>query len=591
MSVAIYCAITFCDRDSLWKRNWLPKAVAALFFAFAMVFGWAFANYDSAAVLFQGKTQCVKVAINYFAWAVIGYLLASIFIAAIPRVGNTTISSLSTNSRLYSFIKIYKKHPFLSAFLGLNLIWLPAFVGYLPGLFMGDTPTQIRMWFNMPNYHSDLLSLINPNVTLSQHHPVFHTAILGICVQAGQVFGNANLGLMTYTFLQWEITIAAIAFSVMVLSQEKCSRHVAILVYLFYAIVPIYSLYACLITKDSMFAAFLLAFISYCWKMRKCSRPTMLHWVLFIFLAVFVCLLRNGGLLFALGGFVAVAIAFPHQLKRIACCSLSLVIVFASFSYLLLPSLEITPGSKREILSIPFQQVARYVATYPDELTADEIEKIDAILGYGTLAERYDPNLSDSVKDKFNENASKDQMSGFWQAWASLGLRHPEVYISAVINNYYGYFYLTDSKSNIYSVQSSEVRIVKLANETTFDFHVPNNPVSRFLGKVNTIYFQAFESLPIVKIVMSAPFYSWVLILLTLFSIVRKKKDALVLLLVPWLVFLVVLIGPSNSVVYFRYMYPIALCIPFVAGALFSLAVGVERRYLEKGINESSVAG
>lgn len=71
----------------------------------------------------------------------------------------------------------------------------------------------------------------------------------------------------------------------------------------------------------------------------------------------------------------------------------------------MLPSLKITGGSVRESLSVPFQQTARYVRDYGDEVTEEVKEAIDSILRYDLLASKYNPNLSDPVKKLFNENS------------------------------------------------------------------------------------------------------------------------------------------------------------------------------------------
>ena len=68
------------------------------------------------------------------------------------------------------------------------------------------------------------------------------------------------------------------------------------------------------------------------------------------------------------------------------------------FNSILLPVWGITPGSKGEMLSIPFQQTARYVKEYPEDIMEQERLAIDNLLQYDKLAEAYNPSLSDPVK-------------------------------------------------------------------------------------------------------------------------------------------------------------------------------------------------
>ena len=54
-----------------------------------------------------------------------------------------------------------------------------------------------------------------------------------------------------------------------------------------------------------------------------------------------------------------------------------------------MPVNKITPSSIRETLSIPFQQTARYVSNYEDEVTEKEKKTIDKVLVYDTLKDDY----------------------------------------------------------------------------------------------------------------------------------------------------------------------------------------------------------
>ena len=71
------------------------------------------------------------------------------------------------------------------------------------------------------------------------------------------------------------------------------------------------------------------------------------------------------------------------------------LILFLLFSinHIIFPYLKITPGSTKEMLSVPFQQTARYIKEYSDEVTEKEKEVIDRVLNYDTLSERYEPTV------------------------------------------------------------------------------------------------------------------------------------------------------------------------------------------------------
>ncbi|MCR5060584.1 MAG: glucosyltransferase domain-containing protein [Saccharofermentans sp.] len=66
----------------------------------------------------------------------------------------------------------------------------------------------------------------------------------------------------------------------------------------------------------------------------------------------------------------------------------------------------ILENNYKEALSIPFQQTARYVRDNSDDITDEEREIIDRDLNIETLAERYDPRISDPVKNAYEGNKS-----------------------------------------------------------------------------------------------------------------------------------------------------------------------------------------
>lgn len=69
-----------------------------------------------------------------------------------------------------------------------------------------------------------------------------------------------------------------------------------------------------------------------------------------------------------------------HGLRKFFLKYLAAVIGFSIlFYHVLLPICHANPGSIREMLSVPFQQTARYIKEYEADVTAEEREAIDAV--------------------------------------------------------------------------------------------------------------------------------------------------------------------------------------------------------------------
>ena len=69
----------------------------------------------------------------------------------------------------------------------------------------------------------------------------------------------------------------------------------------------------------------------------------------------------------------------------------------------ILPMAGVKPGGKQEMLSIPFQQTARYVKYYGNDVSNGVEKVIRKVLDYDTIGKNYDPDLSDPVKNTYKQ--------------------------------------------------------------------------------------------------------------------------------------------------------------------------------------------
>lgn len=121
---------------------------------------------------------------------------------------------------------------------------------------------------------------------------------------------------------------------------------------------------------------------------------------------------------------------------------------------------------------------------------------IDSVLGYGTLATRYDPDKSDEVKNAFNEDAMTEDVQAYFRVWASMFLRGPPFYLSAFVNSYYGCFYPSERDVFTYSRASSPEVMARPSNSDYFDFHHDESLLSKVCDKAVTLYRVAIRRIP-----------------------------------------------------------------------------------------------
>lgn len=583
--------------------------VAAVLFAASMLFGRSFDEAGSAAYIVGGITPAIRSCWYFIGWLLPARALVELAFEGLDRLrvhgtcpsGDRARSVSPSCGRLRRAVRLvlgaFDRHPFAAPALVLALCWLPVLIGYAPALFMWDTNTQILQWFGLPNHISSSVDLLDSSVLLTQHHPPLHTALVGLCVQAGiSLAGSENLGIFIYAVLQWTVDILAISWAfriAQIVGAPRAPRFVALG---FIALVPAYSNYSVLVTKDVLFASALLMFAIELVYLVFCAASfdgriafSRRHAVLLVAGALGAALLRSGMVVAVAGGAIAATLLLwrmqrrlareglrpvsARSLLRIPLIALALVIaVNLLLARVVYPALAITPSSKREALSIPMQQVARFMRDRPDAVQPEDLRAIDRVLDAPSLARLYDPSKSDPVKATYKEQASSDDLSAFWQTWARLFARDPGCFISATAANYYGYFYPAHAMSWSYTsyfsslvMANTETNLIYSDIASYFSFHQLDHPFVRALDGLCSGYRLLFQRLPFLTLTMQAALYDWALVLLTAYAVRRRRSHPAVVLVPAWIVLLIALVGPCNATTYFRYAYPVALLVPFLA--------------------------
>lgn len=583
--------------------------VVAVLFAAAMLFGRSFDEAGSAAYIVGGITPAIRSCWYFIGWLLPARALVELAFEGLDRLrahgacpsGDRARSASPSCGRMrraaHLVLGAFDRHPFAAPALVLVLCWFPVLIGYAPALFMWDTNTQILQWFGLPNHISSSVDLLDSSVLLTQHHPPLHTALVGLCVQAViSLAGSENLGIFIYAVLQWAVVILAISWAfriAQIVGAPRAPRFVALG---FIALVPAYSNYSVLVTKDVLFASALLLFAIELVYLVFCAASfdgriafSRRHAVLLVAGALGAALLRSGMVVAVAGGALAATLLLwrmqrrlareglrpvsARSLLRIPLIALALVIaVNLLLARVVYPALAITPSSRREALSIPMQQVARFMRDRPDAVQPEDLRAIDRVLDAPSLARLYDPSKSDPVKATYKEQASSDDLSAFWQTWARLFARDPGCFISATAANYYGYFYPAHAMSWSYTsyfsslvMANTETNLIYSDIASYFSFHQLDHPFVRALDGLCSGYRLLFQRLPFLTLTMQAALYDWALVLLTAYAVRRRRSHAAVFLVPAWIVLLIALVGPCNATTYFRYAYPVALLVPFLA--------------------------
>lgn len=549
----IYFIYKFYQKSTIIHKKKSLK-VLSLILAFFMIFGNSFMCVGSTALIFKNIGYFLLSLIIYIGY----YYLFLVLISYLFRfLDKNNFSEENKEKKGNKFVATFKKHPFLFSLCFIVICWLPYIISYYPIILSPDPSFQIRQFFGIRTKYADYAILLDENVVMTNHHPVTHTMLLGGCLKLGTMIGNDNLGLFFYSIIQISVLASVLAFSIYYMQKMGLKTKYLIGVLLIYALVPMFPLYAMSGVKDVLFGAFIFLYFIFLHNVvkTKCKGYKWWNYLLIIILLILICLFRNNGihvLILSLPFTLIIARKKWKQLLTVMVCVFGF---YGVFDKVILPYYKITPGSIREILSVPFQQTARLAKYHGDELTEEEIAAIDKILGYDDLAERYDPELADPVKNEFNKYATDEDLKEYFKIWFNGLIKHPGTYIEATMNNVYGFFYPEKTKWYVY--YNFDDRIT----ENGFDYHYNSLETSR---NILSEYAVAFPYIPGIGLISNIGFNVWIIFTLFAYAIYKKLYKNILLLAPALILILVCVVGPANT--YFRYALPFIFAMPFITG-------------------------
>lgn len=524
--------------------------VLSLILAFFMIFGNSFMLVSSTLLVFKNIGYFIISLLMYIGY----YNLFLIIISYIFRFIDKNNYDEVGNKKNNKIISLFKKHPFLFSVVFIIICWLPYIISFYPIILSPDPSYQIKQFFGIRTKYADYSILIDDNVVITNHHPVTHTVLLGGCLKLGELMGNDNLGLFFYSIIQITFLVTTLAFSIYYMQKMNLKTKYLFGVLLLYALVPMFPLYAMSGVKDVIFGTLIFLYLIFLHNYIKVKGDyKWWQYILIILLLILICLFRNNGIHTLILSLPFLLFVVRKKWKEILIVMICVFGFYGVFDKIVLPYFKITPGSIRETLSVPFQQTARLVKYHSDDLTSEEIEVIDKILGYDDLAERYNPELSDPVKNEYNKYATNEDLKEYFKVWFSGLIKHPGTYIEATMNNTYGYFY--PEKTNWYVYYKYDDRIV----EDGFSYSYNS------LGTLRNVlsnYAVCFPYIPVIGLISNIGFNVWIILVLLTYAIYKKIYKNIVILSPVLALILVCILGPANT--YFRYALPFIFAMPFI---------------------------
>lgn len=429
------------------------------------------------------------------------------------------------------------------------LAYIPYIIDSFPGNLTYDFAIQIRQALNYE-------PLVN-------HHPFISTKLIGLCLCAGNLICNYNIGIFIYTLIQCLANCLAFSIIIYYMAKKNVSIKYRIITLLFFILLPIFGFYSVWLTKDILFTICITMItigmieMSYNKNIVN-SKKYILFMILFLLLSM---LFRKNGLYVVLIIF-GISIIFNRKnwLKILLIFCIP-VVIFKVIDGPVRKNMQIDDGSSMEMYSIPAQQMARIYTYNKEDLTDEQFRKIETYILDENINQIYDPLLSDPIKAKLNEYEINNNKSKFIKFFIELAIKYPKQTLESFACTTYRFYYLNNEvERGLGQYKSQSIYVID--NMLPKDMNVNSNIKSnRLLDKIDNIMYE--NDIPILSTLLGSGIYVNIYIICIGYLIYTKRYKLIIGFLPVFLVLLTQLAGP---VVDQRYSYSLFTCFPVLVG-------------------------
>ena len=542
--LVFYALYQLLDKINIKKINYKQLAFSFIL-SFINLVSYFYYNYHSLHNMYSRLLQVFKSFTYILAGTIVTYLVIHI-------IYNIMMSLKYKKSTCKTISFIFDKHPKICSFLILSFVYFIFLLILFPGICSGDTIDEIRQYNHVLSWSTRYINVIDPGIYINGHHSPFHTIIIGYIFS---LFKNINIGFFVNCFIQLIFVSIILSYTFGVMKKLNTPYLVRIIILLIYLFFPPFLCGSITIIKDIPFSVSILLYCSLLIEYFYIKDKSTKNIILLLISSLLIALFSNKGIY--LLGFTTFTLLFDFkENKKILMLLIVPIVLYFSYSKLLLPALHITPGSPREMLTVPIQQISRVVVEHDNDLSKKDKKTINEIIKYNKIKKYYNPVTVDPVKNLlFDKNYTKDEMRDFLKLWISLGFKYPKTYIEAALNQYHGYFYLERPSAmsyyNIYYSESADDNI----KEELKSSHPKMNYIIKAVSFIS-------RRLPVFGLIMTVAFYVWVLLLLILYILFYKKIKYIVPLAPSFVIFIFIFVSPVSG--NFRYVLPIIFCMPIL---------------------------
>ena len=527
------------------KRLIIISSILSFVLSSFLIIGHSLNNYGDLSGVITSNLTLFKNGFRF-----IGYFIT---ITSIVMVIYSYFKERKVESSKERKFFTSNKRSFILVWILIFCAWLPYFLHLFPGILTPDSLSQV------------LQSIGEIGVT--SHHPPVHTFFIYLAMNIGNRFGDYNLGVAIYSIIQMLFVSAVFSFSLYYMAKKNVSTMLRVITLLFFALYPIHAFYSITMWKDVPFAAMMLL-VTICMLEIVTNTEKFLYSIkkniIFILVMVLAILLRNNAFYALLLSIPIILIIYRKYVKRLSILFAAIIMIQVIITGPIYNMFNVEPGSIREALSVPLQQVARVHLYHYEHLTDEDKETIYLILPVENLGDYYNPIISDPVKNHFHNENFASYRNDFFRTWFSLGLRFPRTYIESFLMNSYGYWY-PEARHWI-------IGIGILDN----DLGMEQNPIVEIglIDEVDVLFGPSFY--PVVSMLFSIGLAFWIILGSFVYVIYQKRYKLIIVFLPILTLWFTTLASPVFAE--YRYVYSMFTCLPLLVITAMEIKTKQEKK-------------
>ena len=538
------------------KRAHIVALIVAIILSLFEIIGNSISQYMDLSGIFTSGNTFLKSLLKFIGYVITIY---GIVVLLIMKVFPKLEPSLNKGKK---FFTNNKRSFFIVAGI-IFIAYMPYFLNEYPGIVSPDSCLEIMTG----------LGYVTP---ISNHHPVFHALIISIAMNIGKILGNYTTGVAIYSIAQMIFTASVFSYTIYYMAKKNVNIWLRLICLIFFAFYPPFAIYSVTMWKDvpfglmiALFTIFIIELITNKEEFLKSKKKN----AIFIIVMILTFLFRKNGIYVIVLTMPFMILASKNYRRR-----MSIICVIVILSYVIVKGpifniLQIQDGTVKEALSIPLQQFARITKYHGDELTQEEKEAIYEFLPVDNLAELYNPEFSDPVKAKFNNEAWENDKINFFKLWGKLCLKYPKEAIESFLCNSYGYWY-PEGKGVVISydfvdyTQYESIFDAKLA-ESVKDVKYEKSPIIK-IQLIDDIKEEIDNrSIPVVSLFFSIGLFIWMIIICIGYVVYKKKYKYLLAYIPMFILWLTTLASPVACE--YRYIYGLFTSFPILSACIISM--------------------